>query len=91
MNNGSVLFSSNQLKQKKINELPDIFIVYATTSQLVKDVGEGMRGINYKYKKKKPTGITAVQNFKEDHQDDFLNYGTCPKKMYLILLEDLSN
>ena len=34
--NGSILFSSNQIKEKKLNELPSKFIVFATTSQLTR-------------------------------------------------------
>ncbi|ATA77769.1 LUD domain-containing protein [Capnocytophaga canimorsus] len=87
---GAILFSSNQLRQKKMKDLPKIFIVFAKTSQMVLDISEGMRGIKNKYRKKIPSGITALHNFKES-QDDFLTYGTCSKKMYLILLEDMSN
>ena len=32
--NGSILFSSNQIKEKKLSELPSKFIVFSTTSQL---------------------------------------------------------
>ena len=34
---GSIMFSSKQLKDKKLKELPNNFIVYAKTSQIVND------------------------------------------------------
>ncbi|MDO5608227.1 MAG: LUD domain-containing protein [Capnocytophaga sp.] len=88
-NEGSILLSSNQLKQMTITQLPEIFIVCASTSQMVIDISEAMRSINAKYKKRKPSGITAIKNFGVN-QDDFRNYGSCPKKMYLILKEDIN-
>lgn len=87
---GGIMLSSNQLKQKKTEELPEIFIVFAKTSQMVKDITEGMRGINFKYTKRKPTGLVTLRSFKEDrNQNDIMNYGGTYKKTYLILLEDL--
>ena len=44
--NGSILVCSNQLIEKKINELPGNVIVFATTSQLVESIGRGLK--NYK-------------------------------------------
>ncbi|GIM51584.1 hypothetical protein CAPN004_06140 [Capnocytophaga cynodegmi] len=86
---GGIMLSSNQLKQKKTEELPEIFIVFAKTSQMVKDITEGMRGINFKYTRK-PTGLVTLRSFKEDrNQNDIMNYGGTYKKTYLILLEDL--
>jgi L-lactate utilization protein LutC len=38
-NDGSILISSNQIAEKKLNELPKNFIVFATTSQIVKPLG----------------------------------------------------
>lgn len=40
---GSILFSSNQLKHNKPNELPVNMIVFATTSQLVASKGDGSK------------------------------------------------
>jgi hypothetical protein len=89
--NGSILFSSNQLKSSKLAEMTDDFIVLATTSQLVKDTGEGLTGIKTKNKKNLPTNISAIKNYNIQKSDDnFLNYGhTNSKNLYLLLLEDL--
>ena len=87
---GGIMLSSNQLKQKKTEELPEIFIVFAKTSQMVRDITEGMRGINLKYPKRKPTGLVTLRSFQENRsQNDIMNYGGTYKKTYLILLEDL--
>ncbi|WP_439132429.1 hypothetical protein, partial [Polaribacter sp.] len=42
---GNILFSSNQLHSTLLKDLPINFIVLATTSQLVKDTGQGLTGI----------------------------------------------
>lgn len=87
---GGIMLSSNQLKQKRSEELPETFIVFAKTSQMVRDITEGMRGINQKYTRK-PTGLVTLRSFKENKsQNDIMNYGGTYKKTYLILLEDLS-
>ena len=39
---GSLLISSNQIAEKKLTELPLNFVIYATTSQIVENIGEGL-------------------------------------------------
>jgi len=86
---GSLLISSNQIAEKKLVELPDHFIIYATTSQFVENIGEGLKGIKEKNKAKLPTNITTIKHFKTDDDKDFLTYGSSSKNLYLLLLEDL--
>tara|TARA_Y100000815_G_scaffold234728_1_gene227006 strand:- start:458 stop:1066 length:609 start_codon:yes stop_codon:yes gene_type:complete len=86
---GSLLISSNQIAEKKLIELPDHFIIYATTSQFVENIGEGLKGIKEKSKTAIPTNITTIKNFKTDDDKDFLTYGSSAKNLYLLLLEDL--
>ena len=86
---GSLLISSNQIAEKKLNELPDNFVIYATTSQFVQNIGEGLRGIKDKNKTKIPTNITTIKHFKTLDDKDFLTYGSSSKNLYLLLLEDL--
>jgi hypothetical protein len=86
---GSLLISSNQIAEKKLNELPDNFIIYATTSQFVENIGEGLKGIKEKSKATIPTNITTIKHFKADDDKDFLTYGSSSKNLYLLLLEDL--
>ncbi|SNR63250.1 Uncharacterised ACR, YkgG family COG1556 [Lutibacter agarilyticus] len=89
--NGSILFSSNQLKEFKISELSENFIVYATTSQLVKSKGESLTGIKTRYQGNIPSNISAIKNFNPSSKnEDFMSYGnTNSKNLYLLLFEDL--
>ena len=75
----------------KIASLTDNFIVFAKTSQLVKDTGQGLTGIKMNCKESIPTNISAVKNYTLEKEDDnFLNYGNNnSKNLYLLLLEDL--
>lgn len=86
---GSLLISSRQIAEKKLKELPDNFIVFATTSQIVENIGEGLRVIKYKNKKQIPTNITTIKHFKSLEEKDFMTYGSSSKNLYLLLLEDL--
>ena len=86
---GSILFSSRQIKQNKPNELPTNIIVYATTSQIVESTSDGLRMIKNKYLKDYPTNITTIKYFEKVKEDDFLHYGSSAKNLYLLLLEDL--
>jgi hypothetical protein len=86
---GSILFSSNQLKHYKPNELPINMIVFATTSQIIGSKGDGLRRIKNAHEKNYPTNITTIKYFEEVKDQDFLRYGSCHKNLYLLLLEDL--
>ncbi|PKV52500.1 YkgG family uncharacterized protein [Aquimarina sp. MAR_2010_214] len=86
---GSILVSSNQLREKKLTELPDNFVILASTSQLVKNIGEGLKGIKNKNKNSIPSNITTIKDFEPQKEKDFLSYGNSSKNLYLLLLEDL--
>jgi hypothetical protein len=89
--NGSILFSSNQLKEFKIPDLSENFIVYATTSQLVRSKGESLTGIKTRYQGNIPSNISAISNYNPNSEStDFMSYGsTNAKNLYLLLFEDL--
>jgi hypothetical protein len=90
--NGDILFSSNQLSTHKLASLTNDFIVFAKTSQFVRDTGEGLTGIKTNCKDGSiPTNISAVKKYSLNIDDDnFLNYGNNnSKNLYLLLLEDL--
>lgn len=86
---GSVLFSSNQIKQNKPNDLPSNIIILATTSQILETKSDGLRVIKKKYDKDYPTNITTIKYFEKAKDEDFLQYGSTAKNLYLLLLEDL--
>lgn len=87
---GSLLISSNQIKEKKLKELPQNFVIFATASQIVNNIGEGLRGIKKKNTGQIPTNITTIKNFEpKEGSKDFMSYGSSAKNLYLLLLEDL--
>lgn len=86
---GSILFSSNQIKQHKPNELPDNIVIVATTSQIIETKSDGLSVIKKKYIKDYPTNITTIKYFKKAVDEDFTQYGSSAKNLYLLLLEDL--
>lgn len=90
---GAILFSSNQIKESKLIDLPKTFIVLASTSQIVETIGEGLRGIKHNSNKSIPSNITTLQNFQEvinvANEKDLSRYELPHKRCYLILIEDL--
>ncbi len=85
---GSILFSSKQIKQNKPNELPSNIIVVATTSQIIGTKSDGLSVIKKKYIKDYPTNITTIKYFEKVEEEDFTQYGSTAKNLYLLLLED---
>lgn len=88
-NDGSLLICSNQIAEKKLKDLPHNFVIFATTSQFVETISEGLRGIKDKNRQRIPTNITTIKHFKASDEEDFLSYGSSTKDLYLLLLEDL--
>ncbi len=88
---GSIMFTSRQLRDKKLKELPNNFIVYAKTSQIAKDTREGISGIRNRSEKNEATIISSIKDYYPNKADpDFMSYGnTNSKTLYLLLLEDL--
>lgn len=88
---GNILFSSNQLGSNKLNEFSEHFIVYATTSQLVKNTREGLTGINMNFRGNIPNNISSLKNYSLKNIDEnFLDFSnTNSKNLYLLLFEDL--
>ena len=87
-NSGRMLISSNQIKNNKLDSLPDILIVIATSNQFVGDVSEGMTKLKSKYSKKFPTNITTINIRNKFIEDDFLSYGNSAKDIYLIISDE---
>ncbi|WP_366182746.1 lactate utilization protein B/C [Flavobacterium ovatum] len=86
---GSVLFSSRQIKQHKPHELPANIIIFAKTSQILAFKTDGLSAIKKKYEGNYPTNITAIKYFEKAKEEDFTQYGSSAKNLYLLLLEDL--
>ncbi len=88
---GSIMFTSRQLHDKKLKELPNNFIVFAKTSQIAKDTRDGISGIRNRSEKNEATIISSIKDYFPNKTDpDFMSYGnTNSKTLYLLLLEDL--
>lgn len=87
---GSILISSNQIKEHKVDALPESFVLFATTSQLKETISEGLRTIKNKNRNHIPSNITTLKHFKNASEEkDFMTYGSSTKNLYLLLLEDL--
>ena len=86
---GSILFSSKQIKQHKPNELPVNIIVFAKTSQIIGTKSDGLSASKKKYERDYPTNITTIKYFEKAKEEDFTQYGSIAKNLYLLLLEDL--
>lgn len=88
---GSILFSSNQLKEEKLPTYPLHFIVLAYTSQLIQNKDKALSAIKFRYDKNIPTNISAVKDYVPQRTDSgFMHYGNNnAKNLYLLLLEDL--
>jgi L-lactate utilization protein LutC len=88
---GSLLFSSKQLKEERLNQYPLDFIVYASTSQLTLNKDKALASIKFRHKNDIPTNISAIKDYQPEKSDpNFLNYGNNnSKRLYLLLFEDL--
>ncbi|MFD1316925.1 hypothetical protein [Namhaeicola litoreus] len=88
---GSIMFSTEQLGDNKLKDLPTNFIVLGKTSQLVKTISDGVMGVRLRATKNKPTIVSSVKDYLPNKSEvDFLTYGnTNSKTLYLLLLEDL--
>ncbi|NBC58179.1 MAG: lactate utilization protein B/C [Bacteroidetes bacterium] len=88
-NTGAIMVCARQIGEGKLVDLPHNFIVYATTSQLLESLGEGLQLIKKKHQSGIPASITTLKTFEEKTDSDFLSYGSTQKNLYLLLLEDL--
>ena len=86
-NKGTVLICHHQLKDFKLESLPDFFIVYSGLDNFVNDVSEGMSNLKNKYTDQLPTNITTLNVKNSKDENDFLSYGNSAKNLYLILQE----
>ena len=83
--NGSVMVSGEQTKNLKIEHLPDAMIIVAYTSQIVKNISEGLRGIQNKYGKSRPSLVTTIRT-KESITT--MSDSDRAKNLYIFLIED---
>ena len=88
-NEGNIMFTSNQIGSNKYASFSDDFIVYATTSQIVKDTGEGLTSIKTRFSGNLPTNIGAIKNYRLNSSESDIDLNTTnSKNLYLLLFED---
>jgi hypothetical protein len=83
--NGSVMVSGEQTRNLKIEHLPEVLIIVAYTSQIVKNISEGLRGIQNKYGKSRPSLVTTIRT-----KDSITTMSDSDraKDLYIFLIED---
>ena len=89
--NGGIMITANQTLGKKLDELPETFIVIAFTSQITENLRSALTGIRSKYQGDIPSQITTIKGPKKQENIDestVANNSICNKEIYLLLLED---
>ena len=83
--NGSIMVSGEQTKNIKIEQLPEALVIVAYTSQIVKNISEGLRGIQTKYGKSRPSLVTTIRT-----KDSITTMSDSDraKDLYIFLIED---
>ena len=87
---GSLIFSSRQLGQKRLDELPSTLIVVAKISQIVATLMDAMGGLNRQVHQERPNNIRTLRAFVPPEEKDSIFYENCYRTTYLLLLEDLN-
>jgi hypothetical protein len=88
---GGIMITAKQTLGKKLDELPETFIVIAYTSQITENLRSALTGIRNKYQGDIPSQITTIKGPKqlEDIKDPAASSSNvCNKEVYLLLLED---
>lgn len=83
--NGSVMVSGAQTKNLKIEQLPEALVIVAYTSQIVKNISEGLRGIQTKYGKSRPSLVTTIRT---KDAITTMSDSDRAKDLYIFLIED---
>lgn len=82
---GAIMLSSDTLGNRKVTELPNNYIVYATTQQIYENLNEVMKVINRVKSSSLPSGITAIGGMdqKQIEQDSVVD-----KNIFLLIVEE---
>ena len=82
---GSVMVSNHQILNKKLDQLPEILIIIAKTSDFKIDVSDAMSAIKNKYVKSIPSNITNIHPTNAKINSNFISYKRTSKELYLLL------
>lgn len=82
---GAIMLSSHQTSGRKLNELPDNFIIYAKPKQLVSNISEALQRLKSCKGDNLPSNITSIRG-KNMH-----NFDSSPnaKNIFLLLVEQI--
>lgn len=89
-NDGSILVSSNQLKGRKLPNLPYDFIIIARIEDIISNRSDGLGSLTLRYGKDIPSGITTIKGPKTvTGTNNILDSGSIntSKNIYLLLAE----
>ncbi len=89
-NDGSILISSNQLKGRKLPNLPYDFIITAKIEHIIENRSDGLGSLILRYGKDIPSGITTIKGPKTvTGTNNILDSGSIntSKNIYLLLVE----
>lgn len=81
--NGSVMLSSDVTSCRKLHELSDNFIIYASYKEIVRNTSEALQVINSSKSENLPSGITSIGGV----DADAMGGQTSTKNIYLLLVE----
>lgn len=87
---GSILISSNQLKGRKLPNLPYDFIILSKIEYIIENRSDGLGSLISRYGKNIPSGITTVKGPKTvTGTNNILDSGSIntSKNIYLLLVE----
>lgn len=82
--NGAIMLSGNQTGGRKITDLCDYFIIYATTDQIHKNLTDAMQYIKRKNEGNYPTGITTIGGINTSELDETPEN----QEIFLLLVEN---
>jgi L-lactate dehydrogenase complex protein LldG len=87
---GSVMVSSGQVSGRKLNIYPEIHIVIAFTSQIVKDLDEALIRLKNKYNGRIPSMVSVITGPSRtaDIEKTLVMGAHGPKELYVFMADD---
>jgi L-lactate dehydrogenase complex protein LldG len=88
---GSVVVSSGLSSSRKMFVYPEVHIVYATASQVVKEIKDALKGLKLKYSSNFPSQITMITGPSRtaDIEKTLVMGAHGPKELYVFMVDDL--
>lgn len=89
---GSIIISSKQASGRRLLVYPNIHIVVAYSSQLVRDVKDALKYVRNKYNNQLPSMITTISGPSRtaDIEKTLVQGAHGPKEIFLFLIDDIA-